>query len=115
MTRNARAPVFHAPWKPSRAAQLQAFRQEQRLYRPEAPAAARGYDMDWRKLRAEHLAREPFCRGCLAEGVERMAVMVDHRVSIKDAPERRLDPSNLQSLCWKHHNSKTQKERHRRT
>ena len=111
--RNARAPLFRAPWLPSRAEQLRAFKEEQRRYHPEPPAAARGYDADWRALRNAHLAEHPFCRACLGEGRERRAAMVDHIESIKVAPERRLDPSNLQSLCWPHHNSKTQKDRHR--
>jgi 5-methylcytosine-specific restriction protein A len=108
--KNARPPIFRAPWLPSRAQQLAAFRDEQRRFNPQAPAAARGYDADWRTLRAAHLAEHPFCRACAARGIERRAHMVDHIEPIRQAPERRLDPSNLQSLCWRHHASKTQRE-----
>lgn len=57
-------------------------------------AAARGYDGDWRKLRAEHLLKHPNCARCGEKAVE-----VDHHVPIRIAPARRLDPSNLKSLC----------------
>ncbi len=49
---------------------------------------------------------------CAQQGRETLPEMVDHIVPVRVAPERRLDPTNLQSLCWPHHNSKTQKERH---
>ncbi|WP_352507322.1 hypothetical protein [Mesorhizobium sp. M0048] len=32
---------------------------------------------------------------------------VNHTVPITVAPEPRLDPTNLQSLCRRHHNAKT--------
>jgi 5-methylcytosine-specific restriction protein A len=76
---------------------------------PQASAAACGYDRDWRELRDAHLAEEPLCRDCRRRGIERQAQMVDHIQSIRQAPERRLDPSNLQSLCWPCHNRKTVK------
>jgi 5-methylcytosine-specific restriction endonuclease McrA len=108
--RNARPPRFRAPWLPSRAASLAAFRQEQRRWNPQPPAAARGYDPAWSALRAQHLAVEPNCRKCALRGVETSARIVDHVVPVRVAPERRLDPTNLQSLCWPCHNAKTQRE-----
>lgn len=62
------------------------------------------YDHDWQRLRARHLARHPMCavRGCKAR-----ARHVDHIVTVKAAPDRRLDPSNLQSLCHRHHSRLT--------
>lgn len=63
----------------------------------------RGYDSDWYRLRRVHLETHPGCVVCgSTEGVD-----VDHKVSIKDRPDRRLDPSNLQTLCRLHHNRKT--------
>ncbi|HEV7283907.1 MAG TPA: HNH endonuclease signature motif containing protein, partial [Kaistia sp.] len=61
-------------------------------------AGQRGYDADWRKLRALHLAGHPHCVRCGA-----IASVVDHIISVRIAPHRRLDPSNLQSLCISHH------------
>jgi 5-methylcytosine-specific restriction endonuclease McrA len=113
MTRNAYAPTFRAPWLPSRAERLAAFRVEQERYNPRPPSSQRGYGVDWRALRREHLADEPYCRACARNGLEVPAVMVDHIKTIRDAPERRLDPSNLQSLCYRCHMSKTQRERRR--
>lgn len=54
----------------------------------------RGYDAQWEKLRADYLAAYPCCRRC-----GRKADVVDHIEPIRKAPHRRLDPTNLQSLC----------------
>lgn len=77
---------------------------------PRASSEARGYDADWRKLRAAQLAEEPNCRHCALRGIERRARVVDHIEPIRSAPERRLDPDNLQSLCFPCHNAKTARE-----
>jgi 5-methylcytosine-specific restriction endonuclease McrA len=114
MSRNARVPVFRPTWAPSREQKLAAFRQEQGRYNPQPPAKLRGYDDDWRALRNAHLLAEPFCRRCAQLGKETRAAMVDHIEPVRLAPHRRLDPTNLQSLCWPHHASKTQRERSHR-
>jgi len=59
---------------------------------------ARGYDRAWFKLRARHLHAFPLCRVCGAKGIA-----VDHIVRLRVAPHRRLDPTNLQTLCHHHH------------
>lgn len=66
-------------------------------------ARQRGYDRDWQRLREEHLARHPACAECGATG----AVDVDHVVPLREAPHRRLDPTNLRTLCRRHHNRVT--------
>lgn len=52
------------------------------------------YDGAWRKLRKQHLAQHPTCVRCGRPGMD-----VDHIVSVRQAPRRRLDPTNLQTLC----------------
>lgn len=65
------------------------------------PAARdRGYDAEWAKARGIYLAAYPSCRRCGAP-----ATLVDHIVSIRLAPHRRLDPTNFQSLCTPCHSS----------
>ena len=54
----------------------------------------RPYDRDWQRVRKRHLAQHPTCVRCGAAGVD-----VDHVVSVRKAPDRRLDPTNLQTLC----------------
>lgn len=71
-------------------------------------AAARGYDADWRRLRAAQLAAHPFCRRCGAPARD-----VDHVAPLRQAPERRLDPANLQSLCASCHSRAKQSEERR--
>lgn len=59
----------------------------------------------WRECRADHLRMQPFCVVCLAIGIQRLAVEVDHVVR-----KERCDPydhKNLRSLCKTHHGQKT--------
>ncbi len=71
----------------------------------------RGYDWAWRKLRLWHLKQHPLCADCEACGRVEPAVDVDHQVPIAVDPSRRLDPSNLSSLCRRCHNRKTAQQR----
>jgi len=64
-------------------------------------AARRGYDADWRELRAQHLIDHPNCVVCGDPGEE-----VDHKMPISQGGAR-LDPANLQTMCKTHHSVKT--------
>jgi 5-methylcytosine-specific restriction protein A len=75
-----------------------------------APDRSKDYDWDWRKLREHHIRREPFCRVCMESGKPVAAEEVDHIEPLAKAPERRLDPANIQSLCRDHHHEKTAME-----
>ena len=81
----------------------------QRYERSRGNATERGYDADWRRFRAAWLADHPLCEACMRETPPRVtaATVVDHIVSIADAPDRRLDPTNTRSLCSRHHNRRT--------
>lgn len=64
----------------------------------------RGYGKDWEALAAMHLAEHPYCIRCEAMGRingkrGRDGLRVDHIVPVRMAPERRLDETNLQTLC----------------
>ncbi len=67
----------------------------------------RGYDYRWQKLRLWHMRQHPLCVACNAEGRVTAAELVDHIVPIAVDPTRRLDPTNLQSLCAPCHAAKT--------
>ncbi|WP_297775622.1 HNH endonuclease signature motif containing protein [uncultured Roseovarius sp.] len=71
-------------------------------------AAARGLDADWRRLRKDHLRKHPFCIRC-----GELALEVDHIIPRSVAPARRLDPTNLQSLCKPCHSGAKQREERR--
>ncbi|NOG69793.1 HNH endonuclease [Roseicella sp. DB1501] len=62
-------------------------------------ARSRGYDARWTRVRNAYLAAQPLCQVCEASGRVTVATEVHHRVEIRDAPERRLDASNLVSTC----------------
>jgi hypothetical protein len=57
------------------------------------------YDHKWERLALRHLVRQPNCVVCGGK-----AEHVDHVMPIRVAPWRRLDPTNLQSLCHGCHN-----------
>lgn len=59
----------------------------------------------WLKLRKAHLIANPLCANCLRQGKLTPATHVHHVVSRDAAPERELDPTNLESACPPCHNS----------
>jgi len=70
-------------------------------------AQERGYDSVWAKLAKAHRAAEPLCRRCWADGVVTLGQLVDHIVTVEEAPHLRLVDSNLQTLCRDCHKEKT--------
>jgi len=72
-----------------------------------ATTVERGYDADWKRLRRDHLQREPLCRPCLAMRRRIPATVVDHIKDIATHPHLRLVDENLQSMCARCHNRKT--------
>lgn len=76
-------------------------------------SSRRGYDSRWERVRAMHLASEPLCRMCLAQGRVTPAVLVDHIVPIRDGGAV-LDDDNLQSLCRACHDQKSKEDIRRR-
>jgi 5-methylcytosine-specific restriction endonuclease McrA len=65
---------------------------------------------EWRLLRQYFLALNPWCIKCKIEGYLVPAVICDHIQDIQDAPELRLEITNIQGLCIFHHNQKTMKK-----
>lgn len=76
-------------------------------------ARARGYDSRWERVRLQHAMDEPLCRHCAERGLVVGMDMVDHIIPISVAPDRRLDDSNLQSLCNACHAVKSHEDRKR--
>lgn len=65
----------------------------------------------WNKLRSHHLKDNPFCVKCLKEGrMNGDRPHVDHIESLEENYDRRLDITNLQTLCNSHHSKKTVSE-----
>jgi 5-methylcytosine-specific restriction protein A len=60
----------------------------------------------WRRMRAIKIKCTPYCEECYRQGSISEAKIVDHILPIKDCPDRRLDLTNLQSLCLSCHNKK---------
>ena len=58
----------------------------------------------WRALRAAQLEA---CCNCQHPGCRRAATVVDHKVAHRGSNSLFFDPGNLQSLCKRHHDSKT--------
>lgn len=67
----------------------------------------------WQRLRAAHLAKHPLCVECKRLGALTPANVVDHIIplTLENYGKMGLDPTNLQSLCYAHHQLKTRRER----
>lgn len=61
----------------------------------------------WRRLRAFHIAHNPLCADCLAEGRTTPATDVHHIVKRSVDPHAEMDRDNLVSLCRACHSTRT--------
>lgn len=61
----------------------------------------------WQDMRIYVLYRDKTCRLCSTPDRPVPATEVDHIQDLKDAPQLRLDPDNLQGLCKSCHSKKT--------
>ncbi len=78
--------------------------------RQRGSSSERGYDQRWRHVRDIYVRQHPICEVCLEQGtvtLESTLIEVDHIIPIMIDPSRRLDSTNLQSLCRRHHQLKT--------
>ena len=74
---------------------------QRRLDARRPSSSARGYDARWRHIRAEVLARDPWCSKCR----ERPAEEVHHVVALRDGGTNA--PENLAALCKSCHSGLT--------
>lgn len=58
----------------------------------------------WQRFRAHYLQMHPLCVECSRYGRVKAAVILDHIVAFKKAPERALDETNMRPLCRACHN-----------
>ena len=65
------------------------------------------YNARWQKARATWLRRHPLCVMCEQQGRVTAATVVDHIVPFRDGGSEFWDTANWQSLCKRHHDSKT--------
>jgi len=70
-------------------------------------AAARLYDRDWQKARADHLRKNPLCVYCERQGVTKAAKVCDHIIPHRGDERLFWDRKNWQSLCKRCHDQKT--------
>ncbi len=98
----ARSPAsFRPPWQPANP-KPDADHDERR-----GSAAARGYDARWRRARDAHLAANPLCVCCLANGTMHPAELVDHIIKHRGDAALFWNRTNWQPLCrWCHDNVK---------
>lgn len=71
----------------------------------------RGYDWTWEKLSKAWRNEHPLCVMCQAEGLDVAGECVDHIIPMHIAPERKYDPTNLQTLCVRHNTLKAKQDR----
>lgn len=68
----------------------------------------------WTLLSKAYRRKHPLCAHCMPKGITKVADVCDHIVEIADDWSRRLDGTNLQSLCNSCHATKTNVEKARR-
>lgn len=91
------------------------YRYHKRMYASDESKYQQFYkSTQWRKMSRHWLERNPICVKCYEQGIIRPAQIVDHVHEIKDDWSRRLDETNLQSLCRTCHNRKTKAEKLKR-
>ena len=66
----------------------------------------------WRNLRAEVLAKDPFCVLCLSEGIATPSTVADHIIPHKGDEALFWDKSNIRGVCKPHHDSDIQSDEH---
>jgi 5-methylcytosine-specific restriction protein A len=93
--------AFRPAWMPASGASERKIVDDRR-----GSAAARGYDHRWQAASASHLRRSPLCVCCLAQGVTRAAMLVDHVLPAQQRPALFWVRSNWQSLCRSCHGLK---------
>jgi 5-methylcytosine-specific restriction protein A len=109
--KNRRPPLFRpGHQRPPEQVLAEARKRAEQRAGPRPTPAARGYDRQWRNVRAEVLAVEPNCRECARLGRSTPATMVDHIITLRERPDLRLERTNLQPLCKPCHNTKTIRE-----
>nr|WP_240540526.1 HNH endonuclease [Paracoccus sp. pheM1] len=84
--------------------QARQLERKRRYDRTRPTASQRGYNGEWRKLRAEFLRLHPTCAFCGAD-----AEHVDHKVRHRGNKALLLNWNNLQSLCAHCHVSTKQR------
>lgn len=83
-------------------------------YKRNQQARAFYHSKEWERVRLAVLSRDNFlCQECLKNKRITRAVIADHIVPLLVAWDKRLDMSNLQSLCQACHNRKTAEDKRR--
>ena len=84
-------------------------RQEDQRYNAQRPARHGFYQsQEWRNFRAQIIKeRGAVCEHC---GIRGVTMDVDHRISIKERWDLRLDPANVQVLAHRCHSAKTARQ-----
>ncbi len=94
-----RPPVHRPPGMKSKQQRMRDFDKAR------GSTTQRGYDEDWKRLRAAFLSRHPQCSSCKAPATD-----VDHVLPVRDRPDLRLAWRNFNALCHRCHSSKTARE-----
>lgn len=67
----------------------------------------------WAQMSRRILQNQPICVSCQRKGIIRTAKVVDHITPLREDWSKRLDPDNLQPLCYHCHIIKTRKDHQR--
>lgn len=83
-------------------------RRRQQTYNQHRPEHHAWYRSDdWERVRKRQLAEHPLCQDCEAKGRIVIATEVHHVEKVANDKQKRLDRSNLMSLCKSCHSKRT--------
>lgn len=70
------------------------------------------YDSKWETFSRNYRKNNPWCVECRRQGIwNDSKIQVDHIIPLEQAPDKKYDLSNLQSLCCSCHSKKTHREK----
>lgn len=67
----------------------------------------RGYDNAWGRWRLAYLREHPLCVDCKAQGFIEPAREVHHIRKVSEAPELKMEETNVMALCKPCHSRRT--------
>ena len=72
---------------------------EKKYQKTRKSTTSQGYGADWRHVRNAYIKLHPLCELCTSVHITKIAILVHHKIPVKENKALRLDMNNLQALC----------------
>jgi 5-methylcytosine-specific restriction enzyme A len=95
-----RVPTYKSPYQAMRSACTVRLAQRNYDQRSRDPEAKRFYNSGaWQRARLYKLQSDPLCEHCLDQSLLVAATLVHHKIEVRQSEAKRLDLTNMVSLC----------------